>query len=103
MGAHCLAQVGLCDGDRVTAVITATHWALLDKTVFVLKDVLLNRATVAVEFAAIVAVALDVFEIELGLVAVLAHTVGCLDTALDQRTSVRIRGQVKWCMHTSIL
>ena len=82
--------------------ITAANGALRGFAILVLKDPSLGRAKLAPELVGVLAVELDISEIEFGVIALFARAVRRLDTRLDEGTCFRVRGQVKWRMHASI-
>ena len=68
-----------------------------------LEDPSLCGASFTVEVTAILAVELDVSEVEFRIIALCATAVGRLNTALDQFAGIGVRSKVKGRVHTGVL
>ena len=103
VGVHSTAQITLSVSNKRVAIIATAYWALRDLAILVLEDPRSNRAQPTEEPVAVLAVVLDIFEIELRLVAFLARTVRSLLTLLDQSTSLRVCREIKGRVCAGIL
>ena len=89
--------------DSGVAVVAEADWSFLLQTVFAFINPVTSRAEHAPEFAAILAVVLDVTEIELRLVALLATAVRSLDTLVDKCPRLRVCGKIDGGVTSRIL
>ena len=99
---HGVAKAALSLLDFVAAVIVSADRSLRNQAVLVLEHPVLRGAELAVEITARLAVELDVSEVKLGAIALLANAVGRVDTALDQLTCLRVSGKIKRSVTSSI-